>query len=580
MTQFYADADNGLDVGRDGLAITSTTHTITSSSVANPTNILCTGHGLISTDETIIAGHSGSTPDINGTHVATRIDDDNFTIPVNVTTGGTGGTSTDNDGPWKTMNKFSEAVRSAGDILTCRRGTTATYDDGGQLAFTSDGTVISPITIEGDFDDAWSDDVTADQTYTMVFGSKVHTASATITTLAAEEVIYVVGDDQRLFAYEVASVATDKMTLKLPFKGTTGAGKSLTVMLANPVWGATSGFAFKVNLSSDVCWRFQGLNISSTNATNFSVNSLGVFIMVLDCILLSDTTSSHQAFTFASDDGNIIVNKCRTSVGRIMAVSGEQGVTVNFQDCLLIGTNNASSWGVGIDTGVRATFEDCEFTDFSAGNIAAHLTAGQGNAYGFFRNCVFTNNDITDFDATTPTWCQILMEDHNGVLNATRQYLQPFATTDNTHITESDTGTVRSGGSNISTKITPTTNFASDWEFSRLKLLDEYPIFLPASAQTIDIYFKTANTTDWTADPTAAELWIEVSYWAHASNNFRGLIKSTGTIDFNGSTLWQKLTVAFTPAQAGVAYLTCWYGKTKESGKTNIFWVDTLPVVA
>jgi len=58
MATFFIDSDNGLDVGRDGLATTSTTHSITSSSVANPSNILCTGHGLITNDETIIAGHS------------------------------------------------------------------------------------------------------------------------------------------------------------------------------------------------------------------------------------------------------------------------------------------------------------------------------------------------------------------------------------------------------------------------------------------------------------------------------------------------------------------------------------------
>ncbi len=67
---------------------------ITSSSTANPSNILCAeAHGLTTGDSTTIAGHT-STPDINGIHVITRIDDTNFTIPVNVTAGGTGGTST------------------------------------------------------------------------------------------------------------------------------------------------------------------------------------------------------------------------------------------------------------------------------------------------------------------------------------------------------------------------------------------------------------------------------------------------------------------------------------------------------
>lgn len=66
---------------------------ITSSSVASPTNILCDSpHGLITGDEVVIAGHSGSTPDINGQEVVTVVDSLNFTVVQNVTVGGTGGT--------------------------------------------------------------------------------------------------------------------------------------------------------------------------------------------------------------------------------------------------------------------------------------------------------------------------------------------------------------------------------------------------------------------------------------------------------------------------------------------------------
>lgn len=65
---------------------------VTSSSVANPTVITtATPHFLKSGDNIRIAGHSGSTPDINGTHVATVLTATTFTIPVNVTVGGTGG---------------------------------------------------------------------------------------------------------------------------------------------------------------------------------------------------------------------------------------------------------------------------------------------------------------------------------------------------------------------------------------------------------------------------------------------------------------------------------------------------------
>jgi len=66
---------------------------VSSSSVANPTVITTSSaHGLASGDTVIIASHTGSTPSINGTYVVTVTDATHFTIPVNVTVGGTGGT--------------------------------------------------------------------------------------------------------------------------------------------------------------------------------------------------------------------------------------------------------------------------------------------------------------------------------------------------------------------------------------------------------------------------------------------------------------------------------------------------------
>jgi hypothetical protein len=67
---------------------------IVSSSIANPTVLTTTtAHGLVTGQQVTIAGHSGSTPDINGTHTVTVTGGTTFTIPVNVTVGGTGGTT-------------------------------------------------------------------------------------------------------------------------------------------------------------------------------------------------------------------------------------------------------------------------------------------------------------------------------------------------------------------------------------------------------------------------------------------------------------------------------------------------------
>lgn len=66
---------------------------ITSSSVANPTVITTpVPHGLTTGDSVLIAGHSGSTPDINGEEVVTVLTTTTFTVAQNVTVGGTGGT--------------------------------------------------------------------------------------------------------------------------------------------------------------------------------------------------------------------------------------------------------------------------------------------------------------------------------------------------------------------------------------------------------------------------------------------------------------------------------------------------------
>lgn len=66
---------------------------ITSSSAADPTVITAgASHGLVTGDVITIAGHSGSTPSINGSWPVTVLTSTTFTIPVAVSVGGTGGT--------------------------------------------------------------------------------------------------------------------------------------------------------------------------------------------------------------------------------------------------------------------------------------------------------------------------------------------------------------------------------------------------------------------------------------------------------------------------------------------------------
>jgi len=66
---------------------------ITSSSVANPSQITTAANKFVSTDTVTIVGHQGSTPAIDGDSVATVISPTVFSIPINVTIGGTLGTA-------------------------------------------------------------------------------------------------------------------------------------------------------------------------------------------------------------------------------------------------------------------------------------------------------------------------------------------------------------------------------------------------------------------------------------------------------------------------------------------------------
>lgn len=71
----------------------STSQTIESSSVASPTVITTVSPHTFLTGATVfLSGHVDSVPNINGTHVIATPTADTFTIPVAVTTAGTGGT--------------------------------------------------------------------------------------------------------------------------------------------------------------------------------------------------------------------------------------------------------------------------------------------------------------------------------------------------------------------------------------------------------------------------------------------------------------------------------------------------------
>ena len=476
---------------------------------------------------------------------------------------------------WRYLDKFTEAARSAGDKAILRRGRTNRYDNVSDLIFSSDGTVDNPIIIEADYDDAWGDqvDLSATATATLTFGSKTVTFASDISgVLAAGDWVYASGDDNREFAYEVASVATITATLFLPYKGDqAGSGKTMFNMQTAPVWNTLAG-NFQWNFDGDEHWKTQGIHIRGTDANGQVEIDSSFGKEFIDCIFEGNGSGDYGVkVTDDACSGLILKCRFRNHSANIQGSNGVGTFLMEMRDSLLDGNNVAFCDGMLLESFTASKLVGCEFKNHARGDITVFSGGGRSHGEALLRNCILASATEVDAHEGQP-FAEVLIEDHDGVPNDTRQ-LTYFSTAEGIPSIQSEESVVRSGGGTRSIKVTPSTKLSTAWEQSRL-LLFEFPIYAAASSKTYTVYFRPGATADWTADPTAAELWIELEAWGHASNNFRKITKSTGVIDMNGSTAWQTLTITVAPAQAGVAYLRCYYAKTKESAKSNVFYCD------
>ena len=486
---------------------------------------------------------------------------------------GTSAVKTNGDGPWLTINKFTANVRVAGDKAIVRRGTTETAS--ADVTFTSDGTLAAPIILEADFDNAWSDDVSSDQTYTPVWGSKTMEANDTITTLAAGEWIYNAtdGDDPRLFAYEVASVSGTTLTLKLPFKGTAGSTKTLTVMLAAPIWNDAVG-NYQINLDNDHYWKFQGMHFKGSDTAGIFEIDSSDFPEIKDCIFTANSGTVEGIFFSDNDCGICKIEKSRfyeCDSGAI-AGNGSTGSThiAYIRNCYI----DTCDSGLYLATGSRFYVSDTEFDSC----ITGILTVG-GIHDIICRNVIFTsctyNTDTLVSNGVARN--NVYIDDYDGTVGLSK-FSNYLNYQDSTPVITSDTTTVRSGGGDSSIKVAPGYIINTDQDLNTLKVF-EYPIQATTDSKTYTVYFKTNATANWTNDPTAAQLYLEAEYYFSAAVADKAKKVSTGVVDFNGSTDWQSITLTVAPAQAGVLVLRCWYGKTKE-GASNEFFVDTKIVIS
>ncbi len=475
------------------------------------------------------------------------------------------------------IDQFTENARSAGDIGIVRPGTT--IDDGTNCGFASDGTLGNPNIIEGDYDNVWRDDIdlSVTATATLAFGSKTITFSSDVSgVLSAGDWIYAAGDAAREFAYEVLSVSTVTVTLYTPYKGDqAGSGKTMTNMLANPIWNTAAG-DFRWDFNTDDNWEIRRMHLRGTSS--FGVVGLNTCIhhVFKDTIIEANGASDFGIKSI--DDASIIyASKCRF-LNYDTALEGGSGTGAlqgTVRDSYFDGNNASLSSVVGSNGRWDVlTLIDCEFANHAGQDIDSPVAVA-GSIYTLV-NCIMSGASEIDLGNAGFGGTVVYVQDHRNVLNDT-QFHSSNQKADNTPTVRSETTKVRAGGSTISIKITPSPT-VSVGELSRI-LVFEHEMYVTTDSKTYTVFFASDDNTDWDADPTAVQLFIELEAWGHATNKSRKITKSTGTVDFSTDTDFdQSIALTVTPAQAGLATLRCWYGKPEEGGNDNIFYCDPIPV--
>ena len=479
-----------------------------------------------------------------------------------------------------TLNSLVNNARAVGDVIFVRRGvSTTTVTD---LTFLSDGNLNNPITITADYDNLWNEFATTTETFTLTFGNTFVPSSASSTTVFANKWIYVAGDCGETYnattmntceyAYEVASSSPSGFDLYLPYKGNqSGAGLYLRVMPSAPQWNTTTG-DFQWTMSQDDYWYFKGIDVRGTDSICVISESAGRGFYMQDMILQGNGVSDCGLSTMGI---NTYLSKIRF-FGFVNQTSSAAFDGIYIKDFIMDCNNVASSYGFRLLTSAfgkveNGTIQNC-ITDFSI--------SAAGSGYNFIFSNIKRKNVQISTGATSGI---IYFEDDFGMVGLNSQSSNQISANTKATTTISDIANLRSGGGPTNELIYPPTGTANTglstkyFPFSFIKLF-EYPIYADTSNKTYTMYFNSTSTAQFVADPTATEFWIECEYYNVASGADRMLKKSTGVVDFNGSTAWQSLAVTCQPTQAGILYLRGFYGKPSDG--YNAFYLDTTPVIS
>lgn len=305
----------------------------------------------------------------------------------------------------------------------------------------------------------------------------------------------------------------------------------------NLVFHDSKGTDGMFNLSSTAGWSyFEGCTFDTANSTYGALNQAGaVNIVIKDCV-----------FTSCIGGGGLYVGN--PAFGTKVYNTTFDGCTKGFN-----ATNNYCS---------NFYFEDCNF-GVSSINATSDVDATR-IASAVFRNCRLSS--------TTPIGNRTSMQ-----YDSSAKFID-MDNTKNKNITYYGEGTVtrvttpvRDGGADTSLQCEPTAKADDDSKFPFVCY--ETWIYNAAESKTYTVYVYADGT--WSALPTAAQLYLEVSYFDAAGDSGRTTVVSDETIA--GEEAWTALNVTCNPAAAGPVHLSV-YLTLYEASK--YIYIDPKVVIA
>lgn len=497
---------------------------------------------------------------------------------------------------FQSINQFANNARSAGDIAFIRRGQASTTNVT-SVTFTSSGTLNNPIIITADYDNIWNENATSSVTGTFTFGEKYIATSASTTDAFPTKWIYVLGEcfenkatlniNPCEYAYEIESASSTGISLYLPYKGTqAGSGKAIRVMPSNPQVGTITEANTIFALSSDTAWYFKGIDVRSTNSSNYimAINQ-SPHIIVYDFILQSDGVTSIGIAPGARP----FLKKIRTfNIGTTFTpLSGAMSGMV-IEDSLVDCNNIASSVFITVSNTVGG---ETRIKNSEVRNCSDFYRGTTNAVFDIYISNVKRNNSFNSYSGGSLQ--NLNFSDDFSIVGLSSRSSNHISSNTLSTTTISTTTVTRTGGGSSTQFTMPPSGTGStgistkNFPHSYIKIF-EYPIYADTSSKTYTMYFMSTSTTNWTTDPitqtlagsSTPELYIECEYYAGTGDADRMLKRSNtaNDVDFNGSTDWQDISVTCQPTQSGVLYLRGWYAKPKEA-PSNWFFMDTTPVI-